>query len=286
MNHNRAIDVSVVICTWNRASLLNRCLYSFSNLNLPNDFCWELIIVDNNSTDSTAEVIESFKQQLPIQLIFEKRQGLSIARNTGLRNCQGKLVLFTDDDVIVDPLWISVFHNSFLTHPDIDFFGGTIIPKIDFPLQHHPYLKESIFDGILMRKTLNPENPFILGEDLPFGANMGFRRSSLGTLTFSEHLGLKGKDQIKAEEIDLINRLKKQNGRGLWVPQAVVHHLTSKNRLRPLYLWRYFVGLGRTEVRLQGRQLKEISIPWGEPWRLFLSYVAIWWGRRIELNRP
>jgi glycosyltransferase involved in cell wall biosynthesis len=278
------VDISVIICTWNRCELLARCLNSLTTLKLPINLQWEIIVINNNSTDSTSEILKTFQEKLPLKVIFEKRQGHSIARNSGLRNSQGELVLFTDDDVTVDPYWLMNFYRVFLKNPNTDYFGGTIIPRIDFPLELHPYLNDPLFDGLLLRRKVNSKNLVIDNEYLPFGANLGFRRSGLGDLTFAEHLGLKGKEQIRSEETDFINKPRKLNKKGLWVPSAIVYHWMNKTRLSPSYLWRYFVGLGRGEVRQKETNFPKHLVSFRQHWRVSLAYLAIQWGRRIESN--
>jgi glycosyltransferase involved in cell wall biosynthesis len=168
------MNVSVIICTWNRAETLKTCLNSFLKIKIPADFDWELLIVDNGSTDSTGEVIEEFKDRLPLKNIIEPRMGLSVARNHGFKEAQGELVLFTDDDVEITPGWMMRYWQTFLRNPDCDFFGAEIIPKSDFSNLSASYLQDSIFDGLVVRKKISFSSPFIQTDDTPFGANMGF----------------------------------------------------------------------------------------------------------------
>lgn len=97
--------ISIVICTYNRADILQQTLESFFSLNsLDNNF--ELIVVDNNSTDTTREIVEYFVDQNPQVLYrFEKKPGLSQARNTGIKEAKGEIVAFVDDDVFFDKEW-------------------------------------------------------------------------------------------------------------------------------------------------------------------------------------
>src|SRR3954466_10143738 len=104
--------VSVAICTWNRAENLDQTLAGLRGLHVPADVEWELLVVNNNSTDATEEVIARHTAQLPLRRLFERKQGLSNARNCAAAAARGDLLLWTDDDVLVDPDWLAVYVDS------------------------------------------------------------------------------------------------------------------------------------------------------------------------------
>src|SRR5437899_2703201 len=101
--------VTVVICTWNRARLLDRTLTAMRRLRIPEATQWELLVVNNNCTDDTDEVIEKHLTHLPIRRLVEPEQGHSNARNRALTVATGDLILWTDDDVEVDPEWLLAY---------------------------------------------------------------------------------------------------------------------------------------------------------------------------------
>src|SRR5947209_8654862 len=121
------MDVSVIICTYNRCESLRATLDGFCKLKGTADIAWELLVIDNNSKDQTREVCQTFSKQLPIRYIVETVQGQSAARNRGIVEATGSLLLFTDDDVDLDPEWISNYWNATARHPDVSIFGGRII---------------------------------------------------------------------------------------------------------------------------------------------------------------
>jgi glycosyltransferase involved in cell wall biosynthesis len=282
MELNSPINVSVIVCTWNREFSLRRCLDSFLELETPKNFNWEMVVVNNNSTDSTCEVLEEYKLKLPLKIVLEKELGLSMARNAGLKASQGKLILFTDDDVTVTPHWLHSYWRSFLDYPEAAFFGGEIESPIYFSPHNPDYLSESLFDGWLLRKKVDARKVWIAPEEFPFGANMGFRRSAIGTKQFSRQLGVKGKKRLCSEELDFIAQFKKGGQKGVWVTDAKVHHWISKNRLSFIFFWKYFVGLGRTDIRLNPAIPRFYRIPWNGSWRFRLAHFAIQWGRLME----
>ena len=120
--------VTVAICTWNRARLLEQTLEGLRGLQVPAGTDWELLVVDNNSTDDTADVLRHFEGRLPLTAIPETRQGHSHARNAAVVRARGELLLWTDDDVIVDPGWIAAYVSAAAAWPEAAFFGGTVEP--------------------------------------------------------------------------------------------------------------------------------------------------------------
>src|SRR5947207_180454 len=99
--------VTVAICTFNRAESLRRTLESVAALHLPEALDWEVVVVNNNSTDHTDSVIESFKERLPIRREFEPQPGASNARNRAVYVAKGDYFVWTDDDVVVDNGWLA-----------------------------------------------------------------------------------------------------------------------------------------------------------------------------------
>ncbi|MBP2676697.1 MAG: glycosyl transferase family 2, partial [Deltaproteobacteria bacterium] len=123
-----SVEISVVICTRNRAESLNRTLLRFSSIPIPGEISWEIVVVDNGSTDSTRSVIEEFRESsgLDVRYVHEQEPGLSRARNRGLREAKGKMIAFTDDDIIVDANWITeILKESRASEDAAMIFGQT-----------------------------------------------------------------------------------------------------------------------------------------------------------------
>jgi glycosyltransferase involved in cell wall biosynthesis len=122
------VDCSVVVCTRNRAAQLSEALESFTKLKIPQGTTWEIIVVDNGSTDSTANVVRAFEHALPIKRVFQPKPGISNARNAGVDAAQGKYLVWTDDDVHADPNWLAAYVDAFKRRPEAAVFGGKITP--------------------------------------------------------------------------------------------------------------------------------------------------------------
>ena len=98
------MDISVVICTYNRSRHLKNILNSLAEQEVPDDLVWEIVVIDNNSKDDTKDVVDEFtlKTPIPVKYFTEEKQGLSHARNRGIVESEGKYVAFTDDDAIAE----------------------------------------------------------------------------------------------------------------------------------------------------------------------------------------
>ena len=120
------MDISVILCTHNSDNRLRTTLESFCQLNRPEGVEWELVAVDNNSTDRTEKVIRTFEGRLPIDYVYEPEQGKSRALNTGVDVAQGELIVFTDDDVKPTPDWLGAYWEAYQKRPEGYYFGGPI----------------------------------------------------------------------------------------------------------------------------------------------------------------
>jgi glycosyltransferase involved in cell wall biosynthesis len=246
------MDITVAICTWNRARLLDVTLTQMRKLRIPADIDWEILVVNNRSTDKTDEIIHRHTPHLPLRPLFEEKQGHSHARNRALMEAHGDLVLWTDDDVLVDPDWVAAYIEAAQAWPDAAYFGGNIEPLFETNppawILKNPQLVEAPF---AVRQLGHDTRPLDSSE-MPFGANMAFRRRFLAGLSFDSTLGRVGAGFISGDEIDLIRRLLQQGAKGVWVGSARVKHIIPKERLTTGYIWNFFSGLAVAELRLNG----------------------------------
>src|SRR5690349_5184620 len=136
------MDVTIAICTRNRAASLRRMLNSLTLVEFPGGTQCEVVVVDNGSTDDTASIIESFAGALPIRHDVEPAPGVSFARNRAVGMARGKFIVWTDDDVVVDRQWLSAYVAAFGRWPEADLFGGKILPVFEGPVP--AWLKPSL----------------------------------------------------------------------------------------------------------------------------------------------
>ena len=126
----RPLKLTAAICTWNRCESLRQTLEGFTHLNVPADTEWELLVVNNNCTDRTDDVLRSFEHRLPIRRAFEPTPGQSNARNRIVAEATGDYILWTDDDVTVSPDWLVAYAEAFRARPEGGLFGGPIRARV------------------------------------------------------------------------------------------------------------------------------------------------------------
>jgi glycosyltransferase involved in cell wall biosynthesis len=274
------MDVTVAICTWNRARLLDATLAQMCNLRVPSGTTWELLVVDNNCTDDTPAVVERYSDRLPLRRIVEPKQGIASARNCVLRNAAADLLVCTDDDVLVAEDWLQEYIRASERWPAAAFFGGPITPWYEHEPPQWFRDNHSCLAASLALLDLGPIEGEIPADTPPFGANMAIRRKAFATQWYDAHLGRNKLDQIGAEETTYFRLLAANGFRGVWVPSARVRHYVVAKRMTLDYVRRYWIGAGRTEVRLAGASGQ------GTPrWvyrALIRSYAMYAWHRSIR----
>ena len=173
VNSATQMDISVIVATYNRAGILKGTLESLAALR-PQGVTHEIIVVDNNSSDNTREVVEEFAQRAPIRYLFEERQGKNHALNAAVEVAQGELLVFTDDDVFVPADWLDRYWAAAQAHTEADVFGGSVVARLPANAPqwaHHPWLPFGALDLGSERRPLAPGKYFA-------GANMGVRAAN------------------------------------------------------------------------------------------------------------
>lgn len=193
-------DISVIICTYNRANILDDTLKSFINTSKKN-VRYELLIIDNNSTDMTKNVCMSYCDIDPnIQYHFEQKQGLSVARNTGVKISKGNIIAFADDDVHFDRMWLSEVKHIFDDFPDASCMGGKSLPS--FELGRPPWIVDD-FLSLYGSTNSGDKIKWMIYPEYPFGLNMAFRRTVFDKIgLFNSSLGRKKKNLLSNEECE------------------------------------------------------------------------------------
>jgi glycosyltransferase involved in cell wall biosynthesis len=257
-----AVDVSVVVCTYNRAASLGHTLRALDAQVTPPGLAWELVLVDNNSTDSTRAAIEAFAtaSRIPIRAVFEARQGLSHARNTGLAHARGAIVAFTDDDVRPDPDWVASVAAA-MRETGAQIVGGRILPLWEAPPP--PWILARPGLGWVFSIMDHPEPaPVADAGRVPgvWGANMAFRREVFARVgAFDHRLGMRGDKLYRGEELDLVRRALEAGFRAAYDPRLVVWHRVPRDRMRRRYVSRLHFqqaeGWGARRAPAGGRRL-------------------------------
>ncbi len=248
---SRLIQLSVIICTWNRQVSLGETLSSLEKSQLPTGTTWEVLIVDNNSTDGTGTLCQRFVEQNPgrYRYLLEKRQGKSFALNTGVANAKGQILAFTDDDVTLHPEWLAETLRVFETHACAGV-GGKIIAvwdsdKPDWLTSDGPYkLRPAIVSFDLGEKLCEMKFP-------AYGANLSLKKE-----VFEKHgmfrtdLGPTFGSEIRGEDNEFCWRLLRTGERLIYAPKAIVFHPVDKHRVNKRYFQEWYYGMGRSLPRI------------------------------------
>lgn len=258
--NKHAPELSVVICTWNRRDELVQTLQSVAGCMSASLERCEILVVDNNSSDGTADAVRQLSSgDFPIVLVHESRAGLSNARNRGVASARGPWVLFLDDDVDVAPDFLERYLSALNRYHDCGYFGGPVIPHFSGPtrpwtdavLASHYWLYSCIDLGA-------PTRPFS-AEQAPFGANFCVLRSHLLKYPFSENFGYRHGQLIPGEETILVEALRLAGIGGVWLADCGVRHRLPARRNSPKYLIRRSFGQGVSTgmvARRTGRRVR------------------------------
>lgn len=249
------MDLTVIICTWNRSKSLAGVLTSLEGcIAAAAGVHWEVLIVDNNSTDDTKAVCEAFARKTPglFRYLSEPQQGKTFALNAGIQQAQGEIIALTDDDLTVSPRWIAEIYKAFHTF-ECAAVGGKIVPVwnckkpsfIDFDGEYaHPAYGAIVhFD--------KGEAPCQLTATV-VGANMAVRKS-----VFEKYGPYRAdlnrlKDLLGGEDTEYCRRLMHAGEKLFYIPAAVVYHPVEEHRTTRKYLQSMAFHYGRWLVRMDG----------------------------------
>jgi glucosyl-dolichyl phosphate glucuronosyltransferase len=242
------MNITVIVCTYNRCDLLAKALDSIAVQTVPEPFKWEVLVVDNNSSDRTGELVESYcvKDPARFRLVSEQQQGLSHARNTGIRNARGKILAFTDDDICVESGWLWNLTSS-LHSGEWAGAGGQIMPTCSGILPNWLTIDDfrtlGAFAGFDLGRVAGPlTRP-------PYGGNMAYRRETFDKYGgFRVDLGRSGTNLEGREEVEFANRLLAGGEKLRYEPTAVVRHYVPGCRMSKSYVLRWYYSNGRSEV--------------------------------------
>jgi glycosyltransferase involved in cell wall biosynthesis len=254
-------DVTIVISTYNRCGQLRHALESLLDQEADGTR-WELLVVDNNSTDQTRATVESFigRATVPLRYIFERRQGLSFGRNAGIACATAPIIAFTDDDVRPSPDWVRSITRAFEEHPDVDFVGGKVLPR--WPGSVPAWLTADHWSPLALVDY--GDEPFVAHPGRPsclVGANLAFRREVFDRVgPFAPRLQRIGDGIGSAEDYDMQMRVWRAGGLGLYAPDMVVTTDVQPERITKAYHRRWYAGHGRFSALMR---LKDCTSPEG-----------------------
>jgi glycosyltransferase involved in cell wall biosynthesis len=238
------MDITVILCTYNRSESLRTAMESVAASVLPSAVEWEVLIVDNNSQDETRSVVQEFSRRFPkrFRYLFEGKQGKSFALNSGIREAHGSVIAFLDDDVTMEPTWLYNLTAN-LSGKEWAGAGGKII--LQWPAGVPDWLAT---DGPFARHGFPGFDQGPIAKELegpPFGCNMAFRKEMFEKHGgFRTDMGPTPTSQIRSEDTEFGRRLQRAEERLRYEPDAVVYHPVPMSRMNQKYFldWNFDNG--------------------------------------------
>jgi GT2 family glycosyltransferase len=210
------------------------------------DIPWEVLVIDNNSTDGTRGAAEAFAREarINVRYVFEGRQGLNQARNAGVRAAKGELIYFLDDDVEVTRDWLAELTKAFELNPVVGV-GGRVLIREDL---QRPAWWRAEYDGALGK--FDPGETAILSDDtyasiVGIGANLAFKRSVFDRYGgFRPDLDRRKKKLLMGGDVEFYQRIKNAGELTMYYPAAIVYHCPDSSRMTKAYLRRWYFRIG------------------------------------------
>ena len=255
--------VSFIICTYNRSNYLNDTVQSLRDC-IFNESKIEFLIVDNNSTDDTAQVVKYHQENnknevLTISYIKEEQQGLSFARNKGIVESKFGQIVFVDDDIRASEEFIEGWNNFFKENPEVNAAGSRIHVQFD---GHKPEWVSYFLMSLFGYHEFGKKPRRYPKKSYPFGGNMGFRKfifESVGY--FNTNLGRKGNNLAANEEKELFRRIRNQNHQVFYNPNALLYHRVNEKRATSDFIKKQAMGLGKSyKVEIIDGSISQVKV--------------------------
>ena len=269
------MTISFIICTYNRDKYIYECLSRLAKNTEQDD--WEIVLVNNNSTDNTAAECERFVRDYKpknYRYFVEMQQGLSYARNRGIAEADGEWFVFLDDDAMVEKDYIANLRSRLAQHPEAGAFGGPIEPFFE---GEKPKWLSPWTMCFVSAIDLGPQVRLFPQKSYPIGANMGISRVTIEKVgMFNTALGRTGNNLLGGEEKDIFNRIRQTDIPILYFPDIKVQHCIPPKRTTNDYIVKLGDGVGQSE-RLRTKKTGGLSYAK----RLFME--AVNWGGTLAL---
>ncbi len=223
MDHT-PLKISAVICTYNRDQFIGDALESLSLQTLtPTQF--EIIIVNNNSTDNTEKISLNFIKshpELDCKYVMETNQGLSFARNRGIQQAKYEIISYIDDDAFAKPDFLKQLFDYFNEHPEIAGIGGKVIPR--YEITEPDWMNKWLY-GFVTKVDHGEKIKKFSGNQYPAGCNMTYRKNLLEKVG-----GFNNKLKWRADDKYIYFQIRKLSDEVIYLPQACVEHQIDADR--------------------------------------------------------
>jgi len=241
-------ELSIIICTYNREDFLPLTLQSLSLQSLDKHL-YEVLVVDNNSTDRTASLCQEFIEHHPdinLRYFLEKNQGLAFARNRGIKESSGRIISFIDDDAEARSDYAMNLIRTFQEYSNYDAIGGKVIPL--FPEKKEPAWLSKYIWGVVA-KVDKGDHPVPFKKKVPAGCNMAFRKVVFETIGLFDT-----KLAHRCDDLYIFGKLKAMHKVALYAPDVVVYHHIPPERIDASGIRKLSLDLGSSHrVYLQSQ---------------------------------
>ena len=279
---NKKIMISIIICTYNRDKYIYQALQSLAQNDFSTDL-YEIVLINNNSTDQTEAQCKAFQQDYPhitFRYFIETNQGLSHARNRGIYEAKGDILIYVDDDAFVNKEYLRAYYELFMQRSEVRAAGGPIIPHYETkPPKWFSYFTRELITGYLYQG--NKIGKF--KRKYPGGGNAAYRKEVFETVgLFNVDLGRKGENLVGAEEKDIFDKMTALNMEILYTPDAILYHIIPEKKLTKEYFNRLTYSIGQSErmrtLKIsKGKYLKRLFselIKWAVALALCIGYTV------------
>ncbi len=242
------VDLSIIVPSWNRAPQLEPLLTSLLDQDT-GGVRYDIVVVDNNSTDDTRRVVERIAADAPagqVRYLFEPRQGVSYARNAGVAATAAPIVAFVDDDGIAGRDWVRSMKRAFDDHPEADCIGGRITPRWVTP---RPSWLTAPHAGPIAVQD-RPEAAYLNAGQASMcllSANLGCRRVAF------DAVGGFSPDYPRGQDREFELRLWRAGRQGLYLPEMEISVEVPAERLERRYHRRWQATTGKYHARMRFR---------------------------------
>lgn len=271
-------SISIVICTYNRDRFIRAALESLIKQELNKAF-YEVLVIDNRSTDQTARIVQEVIAQNPdtvIRYFYEENKGLSHARNRGYREAGSEIITYIDDDAEATPEFAASLLQFFEHHPEAVGAGGKVLPK--YPDGEEPVWMSHYLYGFVAGQDHGDQlRKYDRQMKYPAGCNMSYRKAALEKAGgFNTDLQFRSDDKA-------INFRVRQFSQDIWyVPAAVVYHNIDAERLHPDNFRKLYLKTGNEEkIRVRAEKGSwglftkglEFVFKWKVSWLIGLKFL-------------
>ena len=264
--------ITVLFATHNGEKTLPIMLEAFCDLEIP-ETGWEIIVVDNASTDQSANIIKGYTDKLPISYLYEQESGKNNALNLGLLSVKGDLIVLTDDDIIPQQNWLVQLMICADTHPEYSVFGGAIKPC--WPRNPEDWILNHVPLGVTYALTEESRAEGEIFPGLVWGPNMAIRRIVFDAgYYFDNAVGPNGKNYVMGSETEFTIRLSQAGYKSWFCKNAVVQHIIRDNQLEPEWIVNRAYRFGRNMYRQEYKDFdSKIPFLFGIPRWMFAKFL-------------